>query len=209
MPPPPAPGTEAAAVLQAPPPASAPATPGAAPPSPSQAQAQPQSSPPVVAAPSVVAPPPPAGPSAATPSAIDPAPPARAGRFLWPVRGNIISTFGAKPGGLQNDGINIAAPRGTPVRATENGVVVYAGNELKGFGNLLLVRHADGWMSAYAHLDEMLVQRGASVTRGQLVAKVGQSGSVASPQLHFELRRAGRAVDPRTQLAPVQTADAN
>jgi len=139
---------------------------------------------------------------------VDAQPPLRAGRFLWPLRGNILSSFGPKPGGLQNDGINIAAARGASVRAAENGIVVYAGNELKGFGNLLLVRHADGWMTAYAHLDEILVERGASVQRGQAVAKVGQTGSVASPQLHFEMRRAGRAVDPRSVLAPIQTAAA-
>ena len=128
---------------------------------------------------------------------------------MWPLRGNVLSSFGPKPGGLQNDGINIAAARGAPVRAAENGIVVYAGNELKGFGNLLLVRHADGWMTAYAHLDEILVERGAAVQRGQSVAKVGQTGSVGSPQLHFEMRRAGRAVDPRGVLAPIQTAAAD
>jgi murein DD-endopeptidase MepM/ murein hydrolase activator NlpD len=134
----------------------------------------------------------------------DAAPPPRSGRFAWPVRGTVVSAFGAKPGGLQNDGINIAAPRGTPVRAAENGVVVYAGNELKGFGNLLLVRHADGWMSAYAHLDEAVVARGAQVQRGQVIGQVGQTGGVAAPQLHFELRRAGRAVDPQSVLSATQ-----
>jgi murein DD-endopeptidase MepM/ murein hydrolase activator NlpD len=134
----------------------------------------------------------------------DPAPPPRSGRFAWPVRGTIMSAFGAKPGGLQNDGINIAAPRGTPVRAAEHGVVVYAGNELKGFGNLLLLRHADGWMSAYAHLDEAAVARGAQVQRGQVIGQVGQTGGVASPQLHFELRRGGRAVDPQSVLSATQ-----
>ena len=127
-------------------------------------------------------------------------PQARAGRFLWPVRGSIVSGFGAKPGGMQNDGINIAVAPGTPVRAAENGVVVYAGNELRGFGNLVLLRHADGWMSAYAHLDEIGVERGAQVQRGQGIGKSGQSGGVTSPQLHFELRRDGRPVDPRPHL---------
>jgi murein DD-endopeptidase MepM/ murein hydrolase activator NlpD len=142
------------------------------------------------------------------PAAADPAAPARAGRFAWPVRGTVISSFGTKPGGLQNDGINIAAPRGTPVRAAENGVVVYAGNELRGFGNLLLLRHADGWMSAYAHLDETLVERGSQVRRGQTIGRVGQTGSVSAPQLHFELRRGGRAVDPRG-LLPLEAAAAD
>lgn len=148
-------------------------------------------------------------PAAAAPAPVDTPAPARAARvFLWPVRGTIVSGFGAKTGGLQNDGINIAGPHGAPVRAAENGVVVYAGNELKGFGNLLLLRHADGWMSAYAHLDEIQVERGQTVQRGQTIARLGQTGSVTTPQLHFELRRAGKAVDPRGHLPPTQTARA-
>jgi murein DD-endopeptidase MepM/ murein hydrolase activator NlpD len=132
-----------------------------------------------------------------------PAPAARgSGKFLWPVSGKIVSPFGPKEGGLHNDGINVAAPLGTPVRAAENGVVVYAGNELRGFGNLLLVRHADGWVSAYAHCDALLVKRGASVKRGQVIARVGQTGSVGAPQLHFELRKSGQAVDPLSELGP-------
>ena len=99
--------------------------------------------------------------------------------------------------------------RGTVVRAAGPGVVVYAGNELKGFGNLLLVRHAEGWMSAYAHLDEAMVERGAEVQRGQAIGRVGQTGNVASPQLHFELRRAGKPVDPRGLLPAAQSAEAN
>jgi murein DD-endopeptidase MepM/ murein hydrolase activator NlpD len=124
------------------------------------------------------------------------------GKFLWPVNGKIVSPFGAKDGGLHNDGINIAAPLGTPVRAADNGVVVYAGNELKGFGNLLLVRHADGWVSAYAHCDALLVKRGDNVKRGQVIGRVGQSGNVTAPQLHFELRKGAEAVDPLSQLGP-------
>jgi murein DD-endopeptidase MepM/ murein hydrolase activator NlpD len=156
-----------------------------------------------------------AAPAEARPSAPPPAPlpgpasPGRPGRFAWPVQGQVISAFGPKPGGLQNDGINIAAARGAPVRAAGHGVVVYAGNELRGFGNLLLVRHGDGWMSAYAHLDEMLVERGAEVQRGQQIGRVGQTGSVASPQLHFELRHDGRAVDPRGALPPGPSLAAN
>lgn len=165
-----------------------------------QAPAQPAT--PSGIASSAAAPLPAAAPAPAP--APDPAPPARSGRFAWPVRGTIMSAFGAKPGGLQNDGINIAAPRGTPVRAAEHGVVVYAGNELKGFGNLLLIRHADGWMSAYAHLDEAVVARGAQVQRGQVIGQVGQTGGVATPQLHFELRRGGRAVDPQSVLTATQ-----
>ena len=130
-----------------------------------------------------------------------PSPPPRAGRvFNWPVRGRILSGFGPKPDGLHNDGINIAAPRGTPVRAVQSGIVAYAGNELRGFGNLLLVKHEGGWVSAYAHNGALLVQRGDTVSRGQVIARVGDSGGVSAPQLHFELRQGPRAVDPRAHL---------
>jgi murein DD-endopeptidase MepM/ murein hydrolase activator NlpD len=124
------------------------------------------------------------------------------GKFLWPVNGKIVSPFGPKDGGSHNDGINIAAPLGTPVRAADGGVVVYAGNELRGFGNLLLIRHADGWVSAYAHCDALLVKRGDQVKRGQVIGRVGQSGNVSAPQLHFELRKGAEAVDPLGQLGP-------
>jgi murein DD-endopeptidase MepM/ murein hydrolase activator NlpD len=128
-------------------------------------------------------------------------PPALSGRkFLIPVDGKLLSGFGAKASGLHNDGINIAAPAGTVVRAAENGVVAYAGNELRGFGNLLLVKHDDGWMTAYAHNSELLVRRGDRVARGQPIAKVGSTGNVVTPQLHFELRRGKAAVDPTQYL---------
>ena len=128
--------------------------------------------------------------------------PPRSGRtFSWPVRGRVLSTFGPKADGLHNDGINIAARAGAPVVAAENGVVVYAGNELKGFGNLLLVRHADGWMTAYAHLDKALVKKGQKVTRGQAIGTVGSTGGVSQPQLHFEIRKGTQAVDPAKFLS--------
>lgn len=196
---PPAPPAPAPAMRAEPPPAAA-APPVAAPSGPAQPSAAPAESSRRVEPKPVAA--------TASPAAMS-AGPARAARFAWPVQGQLISGFGAKPGGLQNDGLNIAAARGTPVRAAGPGTVVYAGNELRGFGNLLLIRHADGWMSAYAHLDEMLVDRGAEVQRGQQIGRVGQTGSVASPQLHFELRQAGRAVDPRTMLPPAPTLAAN
>lgn len=130
-----------------------------------------------------------------------PEPPRRAGgKFAWPLKGKVVSTFGSKAKGLQNDGINIAAPRGTPVMASENGVVAYAGNEIRGFGNLLLVKHDGGWVTAYAHNDKLLVKRGERVKRGQKIAKVGSTGSVTTPQLHFELRRGSRAVDPKKYM---------
>ncbi len=128
-------------------------------------------------------------------------PPPRAGRkFEWPLRGKVVSGFGAKGGGLYNDGINIAAKPGTIVRAAENGVVAYAGNELRGYGNLLLVRHSGGWITAYAHNGALMVRPGQVVKRGQPIAKVGESGAVSTPQLHFELRRGRKAVDPRGYL---------
>ncbi len=136
-----------------------------------------------------------------------PNPPPRAGsKFLWPVEGKLLTGYGPKNDGLHNDGINIAAPRGSPVRAADNGVVAYVGNELRGFGNLLLIKHADGWMTAYAHNEAILVGRGARVSRGQTVARVGDSGNVVTPQLHFEVRRGTRAVDPTKQLGPSQAA---
>lgn len=124
-------------------------------------------------------------------------PPPRSGHgFTWPLRGRVLSHFGPKEKGLHNDGINIAAPKGTPVRAADDGVVAYAGNQIRGFGNLLLIKHQGGWITAYAHNDGILVKRGDTVKRGQVVSRVGSTGSVKQPQLHFELRRGKRAVDP-------------
>ena len=113
----------------------------------------------------------------------------------------IISRFGPRRGGLHNDGINIAAPRGAPVFASENGVVAYAGNSIKGFGNLLLVRHSDGWTTAYAHIDKVLVRKGDTVKRGETIGTIGTSGKVNRPQLHFEIRKGSQAIDPMTELA--------
>lgn len=120
--------------------------------------------------------------------------------FIWPVDGRIISEFGPKDGGRVNDGVNIAAPAGTPVYAANSGVVAYAGNELRGFGNILLIKHSGGWVTAYAHNQELLVRRGERVKRGQLIARVGSSGGVDQPQLHFELRKGKKAVDPLDYL---------
>ena len=122
-------------------------------------------------------------------------PPTR-GSFIWPIRGRVISRFGSKGKGLHNDGINLAAPRGTPVQAAQAGVVAYAGNELRGFGNLVLIRHKKGIMSAYAHNDTLIVKLGETVQRGQTIAKVGSTGSVDEPQLHFEIRSGRNAVNP-------------
>jgi len=145
-------------------------------------------------------------PAPKIPQAIPAPPPRSGGKFLWPLRGRVIDGYGSKDGGLHNDGINIAAPRGTPVRAADNGVVAYAGNELRGFGNLVLIKHSGGWVTAYAHTDEILVRRGAVVTRGQVIARTGNSGNVSQPQLHFEIRQGTRAVDPLRFLGPPQNA---
>ena len=182
-------------------------------------------SPIVAAAPTVSALPPPAGPAATTaatdrqagPEAARPIEPAIAERdaarqrdlasveapalsgegFLWPVvAGEVIGTFGTKPDGRRNDGINIAAPAGSLVRAVENGLVVYADEDLAAFGRMLLVRHAGGYLSAYAHNEALLVTRGDVVARGQPIAKVGRSGDVVEPQLHFEIRQGKGPIDP-------------
>ena len=120
--------------------------------------------------------------------------------FRWPVKGRVISTFGEKPTGMRNEGINIAVPEGTSVRAAGSGVVAYAGNELKGYGNLVLIRHDGGWVTAYAHNKELFVSRGDSVERGDIIANAGQTGSVKSPQVHFEVRKGATAVDPMKHL---------
>ena len=120
--------------------------------------------------------------------------------FRWPVKGKVIQPFGPKQGGGQNDGINVAVPEGTPIKAAEDGVVAYAGSELKGYGNLVLVRHSNGFVTAYAHASELTVKKGEAVKRGQVIGKAGQTGNVASPQLHFEVRKGATPVDPAQYL---------
>ena len=119
--------------------------------------------------------------------------------FRWPAKGRVISGFGGK-GGASNDGINISLPEGTPVKAAESGTVAYAGSELKGYGNLVLIRHPNGYVTAYAHNGELKVKRGDTVTRGQTIATSGQSGNVSTPQLHFEIRKGSTPVDPLPHL---------
>ena len=138
-----------------------------------------------------------------TPEELSPETPAKAAEatgalptFRWPVRGKVITSYGAKTNGKANDGINLAVPEGTPVKAAEDGVVAYSGNELKGYGNLVLIRHSNGYVTAYAHASELLVKRGDTIKRGQIIAKSGQSGEVGSPQLHFEIRKGSSPVDP-------------
>ncbi len=117
-------------------------------------------------------------------------------KLRWPVDGKVISAFGPRPDGTHNDGVNLAVPMGSDVHAAEAGVVAYAGSELKGYGNLVLLRHDNGWVTAYAHGDELLVKRGDKVKRGQVIAKAGRTGQVDQPQVHFELRQGQRPVDP-------------
>ena len=133
-------------------------------------------------------------------SKASPPPPILSGSFMQPVSGRVISGFGSKKNGLHNDGINFSVPLGTPVKAAENGVVVYAGNDLPGFGNLLLVKHANGYVTAYAHTQSFLVKQGSRVKRGQVIAKSGKSGNVSEPQLHFEIRQGSRAINPQKLL---------
>jgi murein DD-endopeptidase MepM/ murein hydrolase activator NlpD len=121
--------------------------------------------------------------------------------FRWPVKGRVISGFGTRPDGGHNDGIDVAVPQGTSVKAAENGVVAYSGNELKGYGNLVLIRHANNWVSAYANNEELLVKRGDKVRRGQIIAKAGATGAVSQPQVHFELRKGSRPVDPTKHMS--------
>lgn len=131
-------------------------------------------------------------------------------RFAWPVRGRVIADFGSYASGGRNDGINIAAPYGEPIRAAADGTVSYAGDELKSYGNLALVRHPNGYVTAYAHAERFIVAKGDHVARGQVIGYVGSTGEVSSPQLHFELRRGARGQDPinpRSLLGPLQVAD--
>jgi murein DD-endopeptidase MepM/ murein hydrolase activator NlpD len=128
--------------------------------------------------------------------------------FRWPVRGRIINNFGARVNGSPNDGIDLALPEGTAVRAAEDGVVAYAGNELKGYGNLVLVRHANGFVTAYANGSELMVKRNDQVHKGQVILKSGQTGNAAAPQLHFEIRKNSAPVDPMQYLPTDKTASA-
>ncbi len=122
-------------------------------------------------------------------------------RMVWPVNGKIVSKYGTS-GGQKNDGIDIAAAKGATVKAADNGKVVYAGNEVAKMGNLLLVEHSGGYITAYGNNESLLVKKGDTVKKGQAIAKVGNSGGTAEPQLHFEVRRSGKTVDPTTVLPP-------
>ncbi|MDR6953728.1 murein DD-endopeptidase MepM/ murein hydrolase activator NlpD [Ancylobacter sp. 3268] len=184
-----------------------------APAAPTAIAAAPAAAKPAVAAkpaPAVVAAAPVAAPAEPKPqviAAVKPTEPVEESRtasgvqFRWPVRGRIISGYGPKPGGQTNEGINVSVPEGTSVKAAEDGVVAYAGSELKGYGNLVLIKHSDGWVTAYAHNSALDVKKGDTVKRGQVIAKAGQTGNVNSPQVHFEIRKGSQAVDPSQYLA--------
>jgi murein DD-endopeptidase MepM/ murein hydrolase activator NlpD len=141
-----------------------------------------------------------AGPQATADAGTGATASAGAPAFRWPLRGRVIAGFGPKTNGQQNDGIDLSVPEGTAVHAAEDGVVAYAGNELKGYGNLILIRHANGFVTAYAHASEIMVKRNDTVRRGQVIAKSGQTGTVTSPQLHFEIRKGSSPVDPSQYL---------
>ena len=139
--------------------------------------------------------------TAASSSSTQPKPTAyRKNKFAWPVKGTIISRYGAIGKGRSNDGINIKAPLGTIVKAADAGKVAYAGNELKGFGNLILIQHNDGWITAYAHNSSFLVKKGQWVQKGTPIAKVGSTGGVNTPQLHFEVRSGKKPLNPLAYL---------
>ncbi len=124
-------------------------------------------------------------------------PPKRAGsRFERPISGPVLAGFGRQGHGNYNDGINLEANKGTPIQAAENGIVVYSGKDIKSFGNLLLIKHEGGWLTAYGHLDKISVKKGDIIKRGDKIGTVGTTGHVSKPQLHFEIRRRGKPVDP-------------
>jgi murein DD-endopeptidase MepM/ murein hydrolase activator NlpD len=127
-------------------------------------------------------------------------PPEAEPAFNWPVRGQLLAGFGAKINGQQNHGINVAVPEDTSIKAAESGVVVYAGNQLKSYGNLLLVRHPNGYVTVYANAKQLLVKSGDEIKRGQVIAKSGRTGDVDTPQVHFEIRKASAPVDPMPYL---------
>ncbi|MDR0422986.1 MAG: M23 family metallopeptidase [Rickettsiales bacterium] len=120
--------------------------------------------------------------------------------FVYPLKGNIVSAFGSKNNGLYNDGINIEAKRGTNFVAAEEGVVAYVGNELRGYGTIILIKHKDNWISVYAHIDSVKVSRGDKVKKGQIIGTVGATGNVKTPQLYFSLRNGREAIDPQKYL---------
>ncbi|AMO73456.1 hypothetical protein AZE99_13340 [Sphingorhabdus sp. M41] len=137
---------------------------------------------------------------AITPNVTIATPASFSGRFQWPVEGNVLSSFGSKGGGKVNDGLNIGVPKGTPIRASAEGVVAYSGDEIGVFGGLILINHGAGWVTAYGHADKLNVTRGQKVKAGDVIGLAGESGYVQEPQLHFEIRKDRKPVDPNIHL---------
>ena len=127
-------------------------------------------------------------------------PPPRSGKFQWPAKGKVINPYGKIGLGKKNDGINIALKNGTPIRAADDGIVAYSGSELKSFGNLVLIKHTGGWLTTYGHNKRIIVKRGDSVRKGQIIAYAGQSGSVTRPQLYFQIRKKKQTLNPLKYL---------
>ncbi len=193
------PPASVSATALAPPPRSPPPA-GTAPPV-ADSSAAPTSIVPINPAVEAKQPSPPAREAVEAPAREAMAPPAGQPHFVRPVGGQIIQPFGSNGSGHSNEGINIAAAAGTPVRAADAGTVIYTGNELAAFGNLVLIRHAGGWVTAYGHLGSIGVKKGAAVSQGQSIGTVGQTGSVTAPQLHFEIRQGSKPVDPAQYLS--------
>ena len=122
-------------------------------------------------------------------------------KFIWPVKGKLISKYGKSKEGFYNDGINIDSKKGTKVMSSQAGKVIYCGNEIPGYGNLILIKHSKNWITAYAHLNEVFTEKGKKVIKGEIIGSVGNTGNVRSPQLHFEIRRGNKAVDPILQIS--------
>ena len=127
--------------------------------------------------------------------------------FAWPVSGRVVSDFGATSSGGKNDGINISTAMAAPIHASASGTVTYAGDELKGYGNLVLLKHSGGYTTAYAHAERLVVTKGDFVARGQVIGYSGETGDVTSPQLHFEIRSNATPVNPRSHLSTTSASN--
>ena len=122
-------------------------------------------------------------------------------KFIWPVKGKLISKYGKSSDGFFNDGININSKLNQEVGASNEGVVIYSGNEIPGYGNLVLIKHSQNWITAYAHLGKVSIEKGDKVKKGQIIGLVGKTGNVRKPQLHFEIRKGKEAVNPLNYLS--------
>ena len=120
----------------------------------------------------------------------------RTSKFIWPVKGKLLSKYGKSKEGFYNDGINIDSKKGTKVMSSQAGKVIYCGNEIPGYGNLILIKHSKNWITAYAHLNEVFTEKGKKVSKGEIIGSVGNTGNVRSPQLHFEIRKGKESVNP-------------